>query len=77
LRTAAVTTPEARLTTDEAAAEYRRLYTECAAALAQASALLQAEGAESKSFLQADRNATALWQRLREIRELAAKRWLA
>lgn len=72
-----MTTPEARLTTDEAAAEYRRLYTECAAAIAHANALLQAEGLNSKAFLKADRNAASLWQRLREIRELAAERRLA
>ena len=72
-----MTNPDARLTTDEAAAEFRRCYTQFAAAIAQANALLQSEGAESESFRQADRNATAVWQRLREIRELAAKRWLA
>lgn len=68
-----MTTPEARLTTSEAAAEYRRLYAECAAATAHANALLQAEGPDSQSFLQADRNAAALWQRLREIGGLIAR----
>lgn len=71
--TAAVSTPEARLTTSEAATEYRRLYTECAAAIAHASALLQAEGPDSQSFLTADRNAVAQWQRLREVGGLIAK----
>jgi hypothetical protein len=68
-----VTSPDARLTIGEAAAEYRRLYTECAAATAQANALLQAEGPDSQSFLQADRHAAALWQRLREVGGLIAK----
>ncbi len=72
-----MTTPDARLTPEEAAAEFRRCYTQCAAAIAQANALLQSEGPESESFRQADRTAAALWQRLREIRELAAKRRLA
>ena len=66
-------TPDARLTTDEAAAEYRRLYTEWAAAVGHANALLQAEGPDSRSFLTADRNAAALWQRLRDIRGLLEK----
>jgi hypothetical protein len=71
--TAAVTSPDARLTTSEAAAEYRRLYTEYAAAIAHANALLQTEGPDSQSFLAADRDASALWQRLREVQGLATK----
>ena len=67
-----MTTPDARLTASEAAAEYRRLYTECAAATAHANALLQAEGPDSPSVRQADRKAAALWQRLREVGGLAA-----
>ena len=72
-----MTTPEARLTTREAAAEYRRLYTECAAAVAHANALLQTEGPDSPSFQQADRNAAALWQRLHEVGELATRSRMA
>ena len=68
-----MTTPDARLTISEAAAEYRRLYTEGAAAPAHANALLQAEGPDSQSFRQADRKAAALWQRLRDIGSLIAK----
>jgi hypothetical protein len=69
--------PTANVTTDEATAEFRRLYTECAAALGYANAVLQSEGKDSEAFVQADRNAVALWQRLREVQALTAKRWLA
>jgi hypothetical protein len=72
-----MTDPQASLTTNEAAAEFRRLYAECAAAMGSANAALQSEGIDSESFLKADRNAVALCQRLREVQRLAVKRWLA
>ena len=72
-----MTDPQAKVTADEAAAEFRRLYTECAAAVAHANAVLQSDGMESELFRKADRNAMALWQRLREVQGLAVKRWLA
>jgi len=72
-----MTSQPAMLTREEAAAEVRRLYTECAAALGYANAALQAAGMESESFRRADRNAIALWQRLREVQEVAARPRLA
>jgi hypothetical protein len=69
--------PQANLTIDEATAEFRRLYAQCAAAVAHANAVLQSEGKDSDAFVQADREAAALWQRLREVHELTVKRWLA
>lgn len=68
---------QAKLTTDEAAAEFRRLYAECAAAIAYANAVLQSDSMESELFLKADRKAMVLWQRLREVQGLAVKHWLA
>jgi hypothetical protein len=67
----------ADVTPKEAAAEFRRIYPECAAAIGLANALLQTAGPDSEAFRDADRKAAALWQRLREVQELAGKRWLA
>ncbi len=72
-----MTDPQAMLTSAEAAAEFRRLYGECTAAIAYANAVLQTDGLESESFIKADRIAMALWQRLREVQGLAIKHWLA
>jgi hypothetical protein len=69
--------PQANVTTDEALAEFRRLYTQCAAAIGYANAVLESEGKDSESFAQADRAAAALWQRLREVEALTVRRWLA
>jgi hypothetical protein len=73
----AMTAAPANLTADEAAAEFRRLYPECAAAIGYANAVLQTDGGDSDSFREADRRAAALWQRLREVQGLMVKRWLA
>ncbi len=72
-----MTDPQAMLTRDEAAAEFKRLYSECATAIAYANAVLQTDGMESETFIKADRIAMALWQRLREVQGLAVKHWLA
>lgn len=72
-----MTATHANLTAHEAAAEFRRLYAECTAALGYANAVLQTEGAESESFREADRKAAALWQRLREVQGVMVKHWLA
>jgi hypothetical protein len=69
--------PRADLTTDEAIAEFVRLYTQCTAAIGHANAVLQSESKDSEAFLQADRKAAALWQRLREVQALTARPRLA
>ncbi len=72
-----MTAPRADLTTDEAIAEFVRLYSQCTAAIAHANAILQSEGNRSEAFLHADRAAAAGWQRLREVQQLTVGRWLA
>ncbi len=72
-----MTPTRAEVTADEAAAEFRRLYVECAAAVGYANAVLQSAGTESEAFREADRKAAALWQRLREVQGLMGKRWMA
>ena len=72
-----MTASQANLTAEEAAAEFVRLYPECAVAIGYANAILQTDGQDSESFRDADRRAAALWQRLREVQGLMVKRWLA
>jgi hypothetical protein len=56
--------------------EYKRLYLEFEAALANAAKVLRAKGIDSEEFRQADAAAGAQWLRLRELQDIVGKHWM-
>jgi hypothetical protein len=66
-----------RILVGEEAAEYQRLYADYAAAMAYAAGVLKSKGMDSEDFRQADAAAGELWVRLRELRGITGKHWMA
>ena len=61
----------------EEGAELKRLYADLAHASRRATAFLRASGMDSAEFLRADREVTRIIKRIKEIRGLADKHWMA
>ena len=57
--------------------ELKRLYADLAHASRRATAFLRASGMDSAEFLRADREVTRIVKRIKEIRGLADKHWMA
>ena len=58
-------------------AELKRLYADLAHASRRATANLRVSGLTSAAFLTADREVTRIVKRIKEIRGLAGKHWMA
>jgi hypothetical protein len=57
--------------------ELKRLYADLAHASRRATANLRVSGMTSAAFLRADREVTRIVKRIKEIRGLAGKHWMA
>lgn len=64
------------LSLDEGA-ELKRLYADLSHASRRATAILRTSGMTSAAFLKADREVTRIIKRIKEIRGLAGKHWMA
>ena len=58
-------------------AELKRLYADLAHASRRATAFLRTSGMTSAAFLRADREVTRIVKRIKEIRGLTGKHWMA
>jgi hypothetical protein len=58
-------------------AELKRLYADLAHASRRATANLRVSGMTSAAFLRADREVTRIVKRIKEIRGVAGKHWMA
>ena len=58
-------------------AELKRLYADLAHASRRATVILRMSGMTSETFLRADREVTRIVKRIKEIRGLAGKHWMA
>jgi hypothetical protein len=58
-------------------AELKRLYADLAHASRRATVILRMSGLTSEAFLRADRDVTRIVKRIKEIRGLAGKHWMA
>jgi hypothetical protein len=65
------------LPSPEEDAELKRLYADLAHASRRATANLRVSGMTSAAFLRADREVTRIVKRIKEIRGLAGKHWMA
>ena len=65
------------LLSPEEGADLKRLYADLAHASRRATAFLRASGMDSVEFLRADREVTRIVKRIKEIRGLADKHWMA
>jgi len=65
------------LLSPEQDAELKRLYADLAHATRRATANLRMSGMTSADFLRADREVTRIVKRIKEIRGLADKHWMA
>jgi hypothetical protein len=63
--------------TTEDGAELKRLYADLVVATRKASAVLRAAGMESQAFLKADKEVGIIVRRIKEIRGIAGKHWMA
>ena len=61
----------------EEGADLKRLYADLAHASRRATAFLRASGMDSAEFLRADREVTRIVKRIKEIRGVADKHWMA
>ena len=68
---------QATLLNPEEGAELKRLYADLAHASRRATAFLRASGMSSAEFLRADREVTRIVKRIKEIRGVADKHWMA
>ena len=68
---------QATLLNPEEGAELKRLYADLAHASRRATAFLRASGVDSAEFLRADREITRIVKRIKEIRGVADKHWMA
>jgi hypothetical protein len=65
------------LLSPEEDAEVRRLYADLAHASRRATAFLRTSGMTSAAFLRADREVTRIVKRIKEMRGLIGKHWMA
>ena len=65
------------LLSPEEGADLKRLYADLAHATRRATANLRMSGMTSADFLRADREVTRIVKRIKEIRGLADKHWMA
>jgi hypothetical protein len=65
------------LISPEGDAELKRLYADLAHASRRATAFLRTSGITSAAFLKADREITRIVKRIKEIRGLTGKHWMA
>jgi len=65
------------LLSPEEGADLKRLYADLAHASRRATAFLRASGMDSVEFLRADREVTRIVKRIKEIRGVADKHWMA
>jgi len=65
------------LLSPEEDAELKRLYADLAHASRRATVNLRMSGMTSEAFLRADREITRIAKRIKEIRGLAGKHWMA
>jgi len=68
---------QATLLNPEEGSELKRLYADLAHASRRATAFLRASGIDSAEFLRADREITRIVKRIKEIRGVADKHWMA
>jgi hypothetical protein len=65
------------LLSPEEDAELKRLYADLAHASRRATVILRMSGLTSEAFLRADRDVTRIVKRIKEIRGLTGKHWMA
>ena len=68
---------QSTLLSPEGDAELKRLYADLADASRRATAFLRASGMTSTAFLRADREVTRIVKRIKEVRGLTGKHWMA
>jgi hypothetical protein len=68
---------QSTLLSPEGDAELKRLYADLAHASRRATAFLRTSGMTSAAFLRADREVTRIVKRIKEIRGLTGKHWMA